>query len=59
MKEALIILNLVVGASFLVLLSRLVCLRIRREVSELELLAPQDGDEALPIHDLLYAKEQD
>jgi len=59
MKEALIVINLVMSASFLVSATFLIYLKIKREKRELELLSPPEEQEALPIHDLLYAEEPD
>ena len=59
MKEALIVINLVMSASFLVSATFLIYLKIKREKRELELLSPPEEQEVLPIHDLLYAEEPD
>jgi hypothetical protein len=66
MKEALIVINLVMSASFLVSVitlgttqTFLIYLKIKREKRELELLSPPEEQEVLPIHDLLYAEEPD
>lgn len=57
MKEALIVINLVMSASFLVSATFLAYLKIKREKRELDLLLAAEEQEALPIHDLLYAEE--
>ena len=59
MKEALIVINLVMSASFLASATFLIYLKIKREKRELELLSPPEEQEVRPIHDLLYAEEPD
>jgi|TARA_R110000824_G_scaffold67779_6_gene175435 hypothetical protein len=58
MKEALIVINLVVSASFFVTLTYLVYLRIQREKRELEMLTAAEAEEPQAIHDLFYAEGQ-
>ena len=57
MKEALIVINLVVSASFIVTLTYLAYLKIKREKSELEMLSQAEAQEPQPIHDLFYAED--
>jgi hypothetical protein len=55
MKEALIVITLAVSVSFMVSLTYLVVLRIRREKRELEMLEAVEHSEPQVLHDLFNA----
>mgnify|MGYP003144413524 FL=1 len=56
MKEALIVITLMVGASFMVSLTYLVVLKIQREKRELEMLKAVEDSEPQVLHDLFNAE---